>query len=284
MGIEKVDLHIHSHFSDGELSPLEILRIVSGSGISVFSITDHNVLIGDSDLVRKAAERTGVRYVEGIEVSCIDRETGESLHLLGYSRRFDRKMMGSGLNGTIDGYNLRARGIIDRLNREFPGIDLDFEPIHSSRKEAYTTRNTLARMLVDFVGGSMTLKEALKNHVWIKEDDSWMLSSNEALELIRTAGGCPVLAHSERIWKRLGDESYENLIDRLVTGGLGGLETSYPRFSGEDESFLVNFAGRKGLIMTGGSDWHGPHNTPDVRLGREMAGERVEDFLRAIGG
>lgn len=180
---------------------------------------------------------------------------------------------------TVDGYNHRARAIVDKLNREFPALKLDFESLKVSGREVAVSRNTLARLLVAHLQNSISIKDVLKKHVFVKEDDSWMMSPEESFKLITDAGGIPILAHSGRELRRLGPVNYEHMIARLVESGLSGLEVHYPKHTVEEIKIMKNIAYQYNLYTTGGSDWHGNMYTPDSELGREFSEEDVIPFL-----
>ncbi len=122
----KTDLHIHSYYSDGEHSPKYVLSKIKESGISLFSVVDHNYISPKVQDIKRDAKAINVYFVDGIEISCIDKKRNISIHMLGYSKKFNLEI-NSALKPVIDGYNIRAKKIIEKINRELPGINLNFE-------------------------------------------------------------------------------------------------------------------------------------------------------------
>lgn len=280
----KIDLHTHSYFSDGECSPEVVILEAEKCKVSVFSITDHNV-VGYDENVKKAAKVRNVNFVEGIEVSTLYRwsDSTISLHVLGYSKSFNRSFLQKTLSGTIHGYNERAKKIITKLNQEFPIIHLDFERIKSENREAYISRNTLARLLTENIK-NLSIKEALKQYVFVEEDDGWMIETEESFRIIEKAGGVPVLAHSGRELRKMGLVDYENMIQHFAQCGLRGLEVYYPKHTLEEIYTMKNIAEKYELYITGGSDWHGPLYTPNITLGIQDHENDIIRFLKeAIG-
>jgi predicted metal-dependent phosphoesterase TrpH len=170
-----IDLHIHSYFSDGENSPEQILERIKEKDISLFSITDHNFLTQETAALASSTSLFGIEYIQGIEISCIDKITGISLHILGYSLDFDVKYLNKKTKETRDGYNRRAKKIIDHLNERHPGIDLDFNEMRLNSKEVCVSRNTLAVRLQNFLNNPKMSHNELLKEVFVPEDNSWML-------------------------------------------------------------------------------------------------------------
>lgn len=280
----KIDLHTHSYFSDGELAPEGIVTEAKKNFISVLSITDHNNIQYNLDTAGLAKE-SNIYFVEGIEISTLYESFNKatSLHVLGYGKKLDRDVIQRNLAETINGYNNRAKKIIDKLNREFPGINLEFDKLKESNREAYVSRNTLARLLVEYVK-NISIKEALKQHVFVEEDDSWMMRTKDSFGLISQSGGVPILAHSGRELRKMGEENYDSMIDQFVRDGLRGLEVYYPKHSDEEMTTIRGIANKHDLYVTAGSDWHGNTYTPDVTVGINYNEKDLAPFLKDIVG
>lgn len=279
-----IDLHTHSYFSDGECSPEEIILESKKNKVSVLSITDHNAIQYDEN-IPEIAEKNDINFIEGIEISTLHILSDDtiSLHILGYGKTLNRKSLRQQLQKTIDGYNTRARKIIDKLNREFPTLRLDFEKVKENNREAYVSRNTLARLLVEHTK-TFSIKDALKHYVFTEEDDSWMIKTEDSFQLIARAGGFPILAHSGRELRRMGLTVYESMIRQWVQSGLQGLEVYYPKHSIEEMDAIKNIAKKYGLYITGGNDWHGMSYTPDVQIGIGNHEKDISPFLKDVMG
>lgn len=279
-----IDLHTHSYFSDGEYSPEEVIFEAKKNNVSMLSITDHNVVEYDEN-VRRVAKISNVFFVEGIEISTLYRSSDNiiSLHILGYSKDFNRALLRQTLQETINGYNARARKIIDKLNREFSTLHLDFEKIREGNHETYISRNTLARLLTEHAK-NLSIKDALRQYVFVEEDDSWMIKTEGSFQLIERAGGAAVLAHSGRELRRIGLVAYEKMIQQFVLRGLRGLEVYYPKHTPEEICVIKDIAKKYRLYITGGSDWHGPIYTPNITMGTDNNEKDIIPFLKDIVG
>lgn len=245
-----IDLHIHSHFSDGINSPEEIREEARQEGVKLFSITDHNYIGADARLIKDGQKKFS--FLQGIEISSLDRVTDEPLHILGYSYNFNIPQINRSLASVVEGYNIRAKNIIAKLNDKFSS-GFDFEEIKKETPAAFVSRNLLAKKLTEFVGNGMIMTEAL-NEAFIDEDNSWLPGAEDVIGLIQNCGGIAVLAHPGNILEKT---SIEELIKRLGAAGLGGIEAFYPKHSPKTTGVLINLAKKYQLIITAGSDWHG---------------------------
>lgn len=222
-----------------------------------------------------------INFVEGIEVSTLYRSShgATSLHVLGYSKDFNRLLLQQALLQTINGYNDRAKKIVEKLNHKFPTINLDFEKIKNKNREAYVSRNTLARLLIEDVK-NLSIKNALGQYIFVEEDNSWMMETENSFRLIEQSGGVPVLAHSGRELRKMGLVAYENMVQRFSQIGLRGLEVYYPKHTPEEVYTIKNIAKKYGLYITGGSDWHGPAYTPNITIGIHDHRADITQFLK----
>ncbi|MBI5254219.1 PHP domain-containing protein [Candidatus Falkowbacteria bacterium] len=276
----QIDLHTHSYFSDAEYSPEEVIAEAKKRKVSILSITEHN-FIPETEIIKEYAKKNNIVFIEGIEISTVWRILGSttSLHVLGYGKKLDSGLLNKSLKKTIDGYNNRACAIIDKLNKAFPELALDFQSLKVNSKEAYVSRNTLARLLVEHFKNTLSIEEVLKQYVFVEEDDSWMMTPEESFKLITTAGGVPILAHSGRELRKMGLIEYEKMVVGFVEAGLLGLEVYYSKHTNKETDTIKHTANKFKLYITGGSDWHGRTYTPEIEIGRELQAEDVAAFL-----
>lgn len=250
--MKKVDLHIHSYYSDGSDSLDSILEKIEEEKIELFSITDHNFIAPELENLAKKAKNKNIQFLYGVEISCVDRKTNQSIHMLGYSKDFNIKIINKKLKPIIEGYNKRAKKIIKKLNKKF-NLNLDFEKIISTNKNVFVSRNILAKMLIKKTGNKLTMKEALKES-FVEEDNSWMPDIKDVISLIKNNGGKAFLAHPGNLINKL---DFNDLLRRLKKAGLEGVEVYYRKHNFEIINFLKQKSKEFDLIMSGGSDWHG---------------------------
>ncbi len=268
--MKTIDLHVHSYYSDGEESPSALLAAAIGRSFSIFSIADHNFISSEQSRLQKIAEEQGVLFVPGVEVSCVDRKTKESLHLLGYSESFDYEKINRKMLRIVEGYNDRAKRIIKKLNRKY-SAGFDFEEIKKEVPGVCVNRNHLAQRLSNFLGGKFSPKELLPE-VFVEENDSWMPDVREGIEIIKECNGIAILAHPGNL---VDKDCFKNLVARLVSYGLKGIEAYVPKYTTSIIDILKKTAEKYSLILTAGSDWHGQS------ISKEEEGISVPDRICA---
>lgn len=274
--MKTADLHIHSYYSDGENSPAEILEMAMTENLALFSITDHNFVSPNVSPLMLSAKTTGPLFIQGIEISSLDKVTGKSMHILGYSRGFEGEKLNRDLEPLIDGYNRRAKKIIEELHRKHPGLITDFEHLKKGVRGPYVSRNLIAAELRDFLHQTVDMKKAIRE-TYIEENNSWMLSDTEAIRIITDAGGIPILAHpgrltTEKAW-------FTAKIQELKRRGLRGMEVYYPSHTEDQTELLIKIARSFELVVTGGSDWHGENYTPGRGIGCNLSDNEYNSFI-----
>ncbi|HWA32136.1 MAG TPA: PHP domain-containing protein [Candidatus Paceibacterota bacterium] len=248
----KIDLHVHSYYSDGSDSPEQVLNVAEEEGVKLLSLTDHNFINPESEHLKKN-KTNNIDILQGIEISCIDRTSNKSIHMLGYSKSFNIKGINDALISTLDGYNNRAKNIINKLNSEY-NCNFDFGKIKSEIKSVFVSRNLIAEKLVGFLGNNISIKEALKKVFIEGEDDSWMIGVEEAIGIIKNNGGKAFLAHPGNLIDKI---DFDSFLKRLKDSGLDGIEVYYPKHTPGTVAFLEETSEKFGLVKSAGSDFHG---------------------------
>lgn len=259
----KVDLHIHSWFSDGSISPEEIVRQAKEKGYQKIALTDHDGTEGIEEAL-KAGEKLGLEVIPGIELAT-ETEDGTGLHILGYHIDVENPRLKSTLE------ELRKKR--DRRNEQLltlladMGYPLTEEDLMLRPDQNFIGKPIIARAMVAkgyiqkpkeaFAGGKLLESPAAKK---IKKEK---LKTPEAIRLIREAGGTAVLAHPIQIrtFGEQGSEAFYEKVERLIADlkkeGLGGLECYHPDHSDQQAQRFSRLAQKYDLIITRGSDFHG---------------------------
>jgi len=240
------DLHIHSNYSDGTLSPEEIVEIARQNGLKAISITDHDCISSQYIVEKKYND---IEIIPGIELSSeIDNL---EIHILGYFIDYKNAHLINIVNKLAKERIKRVEKIIMKLNEN--GIDLSMEDIELSNSIG---RSHIANAMVK-KGYYDNYKTAFMSFL-VKDKPAYVkgykLNYREAIKVIRDAGGIPVLAHPGQVYRGL---AIENLIKELKFFGLMGLEVYHPSHMREDSNGFYNLAKKYKLIITGGSDYHG---------------------------
>ncbi len=282
-----IDLHTHSTASDGTDAPSALVECAARAGVTALAITDHDTLAGSDEAALMAGE---VELVCGVELSTRILEESDpasrSAHLLGYFFRDPPQEFRAWLE-TLK-HNRRKRNLeMARLLSE-QGVEVTLEEAESLGRNI-TGRPHFARLMraKGYVG---SWEEAFR--VYLGERGSAYVEREdppirEGIERIKAAGGVTSLAHPARLCKP-DAESEAALIARLVALGLDGLEAWHPDHTEPDVARYRALAGRYGLMVTGGSDYHG-ENKPHAGLGGWNGGRIPSELLdglrrRAVNG
>jgi predicted metal-dependent phosphoesterase TrpH len=263
----KADLHVHSAWSDGSLSVPALVRFAKALGLGALAITDHDTMEGQREALEEG-KRRGIRIIPGVEISALDGATGRKVHILGY-----RVEDAEGLTRACRPY-LEDRG---RANREagkliraagYPVEDEEF--LAYAGKSGILYRQHLMRALADR-GYTPTiygpLYDALFGPGGFATVKSAYMAVEEAVRLVKDCGGYPVLAHPF-MYKSLA------LTPALVKHGLAGIECWHHTQTPERKRLVREMAGRHGLFLTWGSDFHGLYSEkplPPGAFARELS-------------
>ena len=244
---DRCDLHIHSYYSDGTLSPAELVRRADSMGLGACSITDHDSIEGQREALREG-ERLGIEVLEGVEFSVSLEE--QDIHILGYLVDTENEELERQLAYLGEARLARAGEIVGRLANEGLVIPLD-EVVELSGKGT-VGRPHIAQVLVrrGLVGGFQAafgryIGEGRPCYV-----PKTVLPLNRVVELIRDSGGVAVWAHPG---DRIGDLK---LLDRITGAGVAGLEAYHPNHDPATTWEIETVARKRGLVATGGSDYH----------------------------
>lgn len=270
--MEWIDLHVHSTYSDGTLSPAALVELAKRTGLRAIAITDHDTAAGVAEAVAQGT-RTGMEVVPGIEIS--SWYTSVPLHILGYWFRPGDALLQQRLHLLQDGRQTRNDRILEKLNRL--GIEVSAAELQAYSDGGQIGRPHIAQMLVD-KGIVRSAEEAFVRFLRrgaAAYADRFKYYAGEAINMIKEAGGIAVLAHPVLLDASLA--SIPALLKGLQRQGLDGVEVYYPTHSKKAVKTLTSLAEKLGLLATGGSDFHGNarSRTP---LGGE-AGSRVPSIL-----
>ena len=246
---EFADLHIHTTASDGIVPPEGIVEVANQSGLRAIAITDHDAIEGIAPAI-DTMKQFNCEVIPGVELSVTIN--GTDMHLLGYYVDYTDSSFTARLEFFRKIREERAEKIVQKMNDL--GIPLDFENVRKIAGEGSVGRPHIAAALLQgqFVS---SFNEAFVRFLGNRSPayvPKFKMSLSEAIELIRSAGGIPVFAHP-------GTVRRDELIPGFAAQGLQGLEVIHPDHTPAVTKHYTNVARKLGLIVTGGSDFHGPH-------------------------
>ena len=267
-----LDLHIHSNVSDGQLAPGAVVGAAAKANLDAIAITDHDTVLGIAEAL-EAARKYPVEVIPAIEVSTTFKEV--ELHILGYFVDPSNPELLTHVEDAASRREMRLREMVARLLEQ--GVEISFETVSSGSPERGTLgRPHLARAIVD-AGYVNTIAEAFDRYIGNAHSayiPIGLLGSREAIEMIGRAGGIPIWAHPPKRHLR-------EFLPTLRAFGLRGIEVYRPRTPRARVLQLERTAREMGLLVSGGSDWHGPEQG---RLGEFRVEASVVAELLSEGG
>jgi predicted metal-dependent phosphoesterase TrpH len=258
--MDRLDLHLHTTFSDGSLPPAEVLALARKVNVSALAITDHDTVDGIPGAI-EAGRRLGIEVIPGIEIS--SRLGSSELHVLGYFLDWKDTILLNHLNRLRDARHERNPLIIEKLNAL--NIEITYEEVKQLAHTDSVGRPHIARVLMN-KGYVNSAKEAFDRYLadgaaaYVPRE---LPSPAEAIAMFRASRGVPVLAHPS--WLDRSQGIYQ-ICDRLKSEGLAGVEVHYSTHRPEQTAQYLEIARHLDLLVTGGSDFHGI-TKPDIEVG-----------------
>ncbi|MFH1969759.1 MAG: PHP domain-containing protein [Verrucomicrobiota bacterium] len=259
-----IDLHTHSTFSDGSLTPEQLVREAERAQLSALALTDHDSISG-LERFMAACSKSKLRGVSGVEISVDCNPSDATMHILGYFIDPANAELNEHVNRLRDGRQHRNKEILKRLNAM--GLILSMNEISSFAGENNVGRLHFAQALMAR-GYVRTTQEAFDKYLAKGKSgyaNRLRFKPLGGVEMIRQAGGIAVLAHPFTL--NLGKQALADCVGKLVQGGLQGIEIYYPQHSPKLVRQYLDLAEQFHLVATGGTDFHGTP-MPDVKLGR----------------
>jgi predicted metal-dependent phosphoesterase TrpH len=244
-----VDLHVHTTCSDGIYTPRQVVQHAQRLGIEYLAITDHDTFTGTRDALSIAEELPdpgGPTVIPGIEVSCMHDQ--RDVHMLGYYCTAPTDELAEVLEASREQRTERARTIVGMMETDgYPISENDFED-----QDLTFNRVNIARILLH--RGCIPSVDHFFKHL-VGKGGRYHVARHEiepayAIKLIRDSGGLPVIAHPAHY-------HVVDLIAPLIKDGLAGVEAYHASHPISVARELEAYATSAGLLVTGGSDWHG---------------------------
>lgn len=264
--INLIDMHTHTKYSDGELTPDELIIRAKNKGLSTIAITDHDTLMGVQNITVNY-EKEEIQVIKGIEMSATVPEG--RMHILGYDIDVNNEKLNE---KTQELHNLSlysVAGVICQLKKDynitFPTEDI----LEILNRKSNIGRPDIAKLLIKYGYVSTVneafdiyLNEAYKRYNKVTKG----LPMEECISLIKEAGGLSVLAHPITLKK--SPEELDGLVGQLVELGLDGIEVYHSDHLEENVAQYLKIAEKYNLLISAGSDYHGFNVKPEIELGR----------------
>lgn len=269
-----IDLHVHSTYSDGTLSPEELIRLAEENGVTAVALCDHNTVGGLSEFLG-AAQGRNLEAIPGIEFSTDYR--GTELHILGlFVEPKHYAAVTEKVNWMLIRKEQSNRDLVEALKPA--GIILDYDQIKAGTPNGQVNRAVIAAEMVR-MGYCDSVQACFKQ--WLSPKRGYYkppmrLDVFEVIGFIKSIGAVAVLAHPFLNLKEEGELTA--FLKEAVPCGLDAMEVYYPKFSPEQTAAACRIAEEFGLSFSGGSDFHG-ENKPDIDLGTGRGDLHVPEIL-----
>lgn len=283
----KYDLHIHSTFSDGELTPCEILDICHQKNISVISITDHNNLLGSKQAIKENPYKN-ITVLPGIEFSA-KSPADINLHILGYNMDLENSMLNELTAEIMKDSIRRIKSLLSELKKTYniSFKDDDIKEVFSL--QGNIGRPEIAKLCVKY-GYVHTVKDAfeylfdpIKDKIIKKQVE---LTDKECIKYIVQAGGIASLAHPVTLKK--DTHELKLYIQALASSGLEAVEVYHSNNPINLTHELLQITKDLNLYQSLGSDFHGPIVTPGIKLASGLNGniynKEANIITKLLGG
>lgn len=268
-----IDLHTHSTFSDGSLTPEQLASKAADIGLTAVALTDHDTVEG-IDRFLAACRTQGIRGVPGVEIS-LDFPNG-TMHLLGYFIDPHHEGLTQHIARLKAGREHRNQEIIKQINAM--GMPLTLKEVSAFAGEDNVGRLHFAQALLAR-GYIRTQNEAFQKYLAKGKPgyaDRSRMTPAEGVKIIRNAGGLAVLAHPFTL--HLGQQALMVLVRDLVQAGLDGIEVFYSQQNPKQMKQYCALAQQFRLVATGGTDFHGAP-MPDIKLGSGFGNLNIPDTV-----
>ena len=248
----KADLHNHSYFSDGQLSPREVVRLASDAGCDLFSLTDHDTTRGIVE-AQLEADKLGLNFINGVEVSAFWRS--DAIHIIGLGVEIDNDELQTGLKFNQTLRKDRAKKIALDLSRS--GIKDALEKAQKLSGGHMLTRTHFAQMLIS-EGYCKDMKSVFRRYLTGRKPGGVSVEwkdFDEVIKWIHSAGGKALIAHPFRY--RMTRTKIKKMLDDFKEANGDGFEVVNANSSEEEISLGNQWSESFDLLTSIGSDFHG---------------------------
>ena len=269
----KVDLHIHTSYSDGAFSPEKIVDTAIDAGLDAIAITDHDNILSFG-IAQEYAKDKSLEILPGVEINTIYK--GYEVHILGYFMDLHNSDFQKLIKNQQQARVKQTKEIIHLLSKR-EGIKITMDSITQQVAEGGSIGRPHIAKAITNAGGTSSVIEAYNKYI---NDDSNVyvqrktVTPFDAVEVIYDAGGIPVFAHPFDV------DIAEQLTKEMMNFGLRGIEAYHRKHSPAIIEYFSSLAEKLGLIITGGSDFHAPNpNNGNIIMGKNFVPEWIYDEL-----
>ncbi len=258
-----IDLHTHTTASDGTYTPEELIDYAAEKGLSAIAISDHDTVSAIGKATDYAKKYPSLEVIPSIEYSTHSDLCKSDIHILGYYMDINDETLIAELKHIVDSRIERNIKLVELM--QAGGLNITIEDVLATSDDGVITRAHFAKAMVN-VGIVKKMSKAFEKYIgdgklyYIKREK---VTQKMAIDMILANGGVPVLAHP--VLYKMNLKTLDKLLGELVGYGLKGIEGIYTTYKTHETQYIARMAKDHGLIITGGSDFHGSHK-PGIDL------------------
>ncbi len=263
-----IDLHTHTNYSDGEYSPQELIQLAIENKIGILGITDHDTVNGIKrvDLNDSLILDTKIKIIKGIELSA--KVNKGQMHILGYGIDENNSTLNKKIIDLKNNSINSVLSIMEQIKKDY-NIIFSYQDIKDLINAKHNLgRPDIAKLCIKY-GYATSVSDAFKKYLTPAYEKcrgtKKGISYEECINLILQSGGIPVLAHPKTL--ELDNVEFLKLLKNMISCGLLGIEAYHSLHTNEEMEYFENIAKNNNLLISGGSDYHGPNTKPDIYLG-----------------
>lgn len=259
-----IDMHMHTNYSDGDLSPNELIEKAIDNKIETMAITDHNTVEGLKNISEEYKNK--IEIINGIELSA--KVPKGTFHILGYDIDIENDYLNEKMYELKNQSLQRVLSLIEQLKIDY-NIFFDYQDIKDLINSNHNLgRPDLAKMLIKQKRVE-TVDEAFQKYLIAANKKIKGINKEldyiDCLKIITSSGGIPILAHPKSL--KLSENDLINLIEKMLEHGLRGIEVYHPIQTEEERKVLLEIAKKYDLLISGGTDFHGEITKPNIEIG-----------------
>ena len=263
-----IDMHTHTNYSDGDLSPQELIALAINKRVGTIAITDHDTIDGIKQINRNDSLiiDSGIKIINGIELSA--KVSKGTMHILGYDIDLSNEFLNKKMSDLKDKSINSILTIMEQIKRDY-GITFGYNDIRELINANHNLgRVDLAKLCIKY-GYAKSVQDAFDKYLIEAHDKTRNfrkeLEFNECIDLIINSGGIPVLAHPKSL--KLNEKEFLILLKEMISCGLKGIEVYHSSHTKEEMKYFLEIANKYNLLISGGSDYHGKTVKPNIELG-----------------
>lgn len=257
--VQNFDFHIHTKYSDGEYDVETIINKLNENNITNFAITDHDN-VESVDYLRKR----NLNNISGVEMS--SRYNNLNMHILGYYIDGDLDELKKLCNRVSELRKARLYEHVSKLEKEYNLQFDELDLMNLTKKYSTLGRPHIGKLLIKY-GYVSSMEEAFKKYLFnVHSSIFYRMDAKLVIDAIHKAGGIAILAHPKKIEDKYNID-IEDFLPDLVEIGIDGIEIYNSLHYNEDSKRYKEIATKYNLLISGGSDYHGPNVKPNVKLG-----------------